>query len=619
MKKYLTSCKINSALQFHQYWQNGCGDVQVNFSFLYSVKYKYLFTTLVLIFFFAFIVIYLWYSGASSYAEKSAVTFVSGALKTSNDNFEIALKDINQIVSYAAVNEENVISVLSGSQEKSSRDILADNRKIETYLLSLFGFHYYLSQIMVADLEGRYYNVGITLPYTDLKEQSWYNDVLNSDGDKPTIILPHYVNDNYTSTRSLVFSIAKPVISNFRVIGIIIADIKFSIFDDIFSSSLENSGTVLMVDNLTGKVIYRSDSQNTGFSPDERDLQIIANGLGPGSGNFSTVIGQESVLVVYNHLAFTNWTTIGIIPKDSLMSNFNKTRNTALLVSLLFCILVMTMSFLTSSLLTRNLLKLNKAMKNIDRDNLDISINIDTKDEIGQLYRQFNSMVLRIKSLIADIKKTENEKRKSEIKALQAQINPHFLYNTLNTIKFLAVMQRAENIKNVSESLLSLLFITMSEKSFITVEDEIKYITSYLNIQKYKYSGKFIYNVSVEEDTCKYMLPKLLLQPIVENSLIHGIAPLNSQGIISIRIYRDENMLKLLVRDNGCGMDEEKIRLILDNKIQSAGIGIYNVISRIKLYFGEEYGVTIQSEPFVNTTLEIAIPLISEDKVDKYV
>jgi two-component system sensor histidine kinase YesM len=228
-------------------------------------------------------------------------------------------------------------------------------------------------------------------------------------------------------------------------------------------------------------------------------------------------------------------------------------------------------------------------------------------------------MIVRIRELINDINHREKEKRKSDLRVLQSQINPHFLHNTLNTIKFLAVLQGADNIKSVSESLSTLLHINMDERNLISVEEELEYIRSYLNIQKFKYSNKFNASFHIEEEIKTCMVLKLLLQPIIENALEYGIGPLPTQGDILIKIYKDGQALKLRVQDNGPGMDQELIAKLLDNSIQTKGIGIRNTISRIKLNFGDDFGIFILSEPYLYTIVEISVPLIIGEEVENHV
>ncbi len=590
-----------------------------------SIKYKFLLSTMTLVFIFTSLTMYLWYTTTYKNAEEMSLTHVNEMINVSTNNFEIVLEDINSIISSVVTNKGNIVSVYSKelSDYNSDKELLDDNRKVENYLHGLYSYKKYIKGLMVTGLDGRSFVNGFMPSLEQLKEQTWYNELLNKEG-KTVLIPPHSISptdgDRENDYTDRTISVCKPIldISNNYVLGFAIADIRCEILQDIFNIDLENYGSVLIIDKKTGEFIYKPEPSKLPSTFSDNEIKRIFNNIDSDKGHMYTKVSDKDVLVIYSTSLFTGWTTVALIPKDMLLSDFYKTRNANIIISALFCIIATIMTFMIMSILTRNILKLNKAIKNIDRDSLNISIIITTNDEIGQLYQQFNNMVARIKNLIDDIKKAEKDKRKLEIKALQSQINPHFLYNTLNTINFLAEIQGAKNIKKVSESLSVLLHINMQDRSFISVGEEIQYIKSYLTIQSYKYSNKFIADFTIEDGVIDCMILKLLLQPIVENAIVHGIAPMQTRGIITIKIFKDENCLKIRIRDNGVGISENKIEELMHTEVDSDSIGIRNVISRIKLHFGEEYGVSIISEPDIFTVVEVTIPVIHSGEVEKF-
>lgn len=589
-----------------------------------SLKYKILSTILIIIVTFTSLTIFLWYSRTSNEVERSSISYVNEILRMSNDNFDIALRDINAIITTVSINKENVIDILTKDNYQSNYELVHDNVKLEKFLISLYSYKHYFGGIMVSNLTGREFNSGLSLSFEQIKALPQFKQIINTKGDI-TFLSPHYYGSEAfkkpnSDIKDTVLSITKPIILNDTCIGIVVADVKCDILYDIFNINLKYNGEVIIIDNTTGEFIFKPEQGSPNIKIDKNSFKKLSDHFTSDSGSFSTTINGKKMLVIYNISPFTKWTTVGLVPHDKLLEGFAKTRNTVLAISFVFCIIAIISSFFISSILTKNLFKLNKAMKQVAYENLDIAIDIKTHDEIGQLYNQFNLMIIKIKELINKVKTNEEEKRKGEIKVLQAQINPHFLYNTLNTIKFLAVLQGADNIKKVSESLSILLHLNMEDRNFITVEEEVQYINSYLHIQKYKYSGKFVPIISVADDVKDYMVLKLLLQPIVENSIMHGISSLvEQQGIISIKIFKEENFLKLKVQDNGIGLSDSTIKNIFNNKIHPTGIGINNVISRIKLHFGDVYGVSILSEQNLFTIVEVSLPLITKDEVEKYV
>ena len=219
------------------------------------------------------------------------------------------------------------------------------------------------------------------------------------------------------------------------------------------------------------------------------------------------------------------------------------------------------------------------------------------------------------------IRGDEKEKRKLEIQALQAQINPHFLSNTLNTVSYIAKMKREETIEVLINATIGLLCDSMkNDDSMHTVEDEIRLIRNYITIQDYRLLGKFTVDIQIEEGIRSCMIPRFILQPVVENSIIHGIEPANRRGVISIKGSRRENHIFFTITDNGIGIESDRIEKVISEpsnqeKARFSGIGIGNVDRRIRLMMGEEYGLIMKSEKNIFTTTEIRLPVLRKEGI----
>jgi two-component system sensor histidine kinase YesM len=331
---------------------------------------------------------------------------------------------------------------------------------------------------------------------------------------------------------------------------------------------------------------------------------------------FNLDIGGSPHLVSYAHIVNADWFVVSTIPYSYLNSESKKTSTNIILLALFCFFIAVILSYLFSISISYPLKKLTRAMNEAKKGNLSINIRDDSKDEISEVANNFNNMLNEIKKLMEDVKNKERQKRDAELKTLQAQINPHFLSNTLNTVKWLANIQKAENIENITTSLIQLLHVSVgSGDDLISIREEIEYIKNYINIQEYRYYNKFKVKFEIEEEIMDCKIIKLLLQPVVENSLIHGIEPMDGQGVIVIKGFRYEDVIKITVTDNGVGMTEDVLKnlLIIEpmaSKSRFSGIGISNVNERIKMYFGEKYGLNIQSVPKLYTTVEITIPII---------
>lgn len=255
-------------------------------------------------------------------------------------------------------------------------------------------------------------------------------------------------------------------------------------------------------------------------------------------------------------------------------------------------------------------------MKKVESGNFDIDIDIDVQgdDEVKRLSRAFNMMVKRIRSLMEQIISEQEAKRKSELKALQAQINPHFLYNTLDSIVWMNENKDYVGVTTMVVALSQFFRISISRgRELITVSDEIEHIKSYLIIQKIRYKNKFKFSIEAQPEALGYKTLKLILQPIVENAIYHGVEQLYDEGIIKINVSIDGDTILFQVTDNGYGIKPDILKDILNKKANekdSGGVGLKNVNERIKLFFGEQYGIEIDSILDVGTTVNIRIPII---------
>ena len=234
--------------------------------------------------------------------------------------------------------------------------------------------------------------------------------------------------------------------------------------------------------------------------------------------------------------------------------------------------------------------------------------------EIDALSDSFEHMVIRNQKLMEKVRQEEISLRKTELKALQAQINPHFLYNTLDAIAWLCEEERNEDAVKMVNALARLFRISISRgHELIPIEKELQHAQSYLQIQNFRYKNQFMYSFDVDETCLSYLCNKITLQPIIENAIYHGMDRMVDEGMIKIGIHQDPNRIIFTVEDNGVGMTEEQCREVLKKEPgDRAGIGIKNVNDRIKIYFGDEYGLTIQSELDVGTCVTITMPKVTE-------
>lgn len=316
---------------------------------------------------------------------------------------------------------------------------------------------------------------------------------------------------------------------------------------------------------------------------------------------------------IYQKNKVANLGILVLIPEKELFKE-ERIFMLANMIALVLIFVVLTwLSFkVISHYVDKPLRKMVSSMQQVEKGNFDNTIGDDRKDEFGYLFRSYNMMVQKIKMLIKELYEEKLLKQAAEIKILQKQINPHFLYNTLDSINWVA---KANNVQDISQVVVSLSnhYRTIFNRGsdFIQIEEMLRSIEDYLYISKFRYGDRFTYEICSDERVNNYSILNLLLQPVVENALIHGIDKKEGEGRIIIKTRLEENNIYFNVIDNGKGMSQEKLQLLLVSiKRQNMNYdsGIRNVHNRIRLFYGEEYGISIQSMPGEGTNIEIKLP-----------
>ena len=288
------------------------------------------------------------------------------------------------------------------------------------------------------------------------------------------------------------------------------------------------------------------------------------------------------------------------------------------LAAVVLCVALLT-SLLLSKLLGRPLRGLADAMESFESDADHFSYRpVGGTREVQELSDSFEHMVLRIQQLMSTVREEEINLRKTELKALQAQINPHFLYNTLDSIAWMCEQGRNADAVKMVHALARLFRISISRgHELIPIAKELEHAESYLQIQMYRYKNQFTYAFDADPDCLGFYCNKITLQPIIENSINHGLDLMVEEGRIDVQVRMDGDDIVFSVRDNGVGMSEEQIEAIMHSEqTDRTGIGIRNVNDRLRIYFGKNYGLHITSEPDVGTCVEIRMPKIREGEYE---
>lgn len=455
-------------------------------------------------------------------------------------------------------------------------------------------------------------------PGAKIKNESWFEGPL---------IYPYINHFSVPHSEELFEASNKWVVSLSRglyikkdnkiVKAVLLVNVNFKNIDKMCRNvSLSKRGYIYIIDR-NGTYIYSPAQESVNESArieENKNIVEISN------GSLIEDTNNEKRIITINPVNYTEWKIVGISYMDEVVTAKKNFQNYIIGISIFGIVLFFFLSTLVSSKISKPIIELKKSMKMVEAGNFDINIKIKGESEVEELSESFNIMVIKIRQLMEQILIEQEAKRKSEIDALQSQINPHFLYNTLDSIVWMAENGNSQDVITMVTSLAKLFRISISRgKNIISVEQEIEHAKNYLIIQKIRYKNKFGFDIKIEPEILKYRTLKLILQPIIENSIYHGIEYMVDKGQISISASKVNNKLLFKVSDNGLGMSQDIVDKLLSKefkKTKGSGVGVKNVHERIRLCFGTEYGIEIDSELEEGTTVKLWLPLIKDENFE---
>jgi|GEM_PF-603217 Predicted signal transduction protein with a C-terminal ATPase domain len=542
--------------------------------------------------------------------KSNAVTSVSDSIRQADESLNIMLEEIDRLNTIVVTNKNTVIDTINSSSVEISYEWFQEQKRIEEFLSSLVANKPYISRIAVVGLNGKVFFSGS--PWLDRSILGTpMMDYMLRNGSKHAYLKQTGVTETITVGREIRY--------NRQAIGVVMVDLNYDFIRKTYGVR-PTADSMLYVLDEQDEFVYRSD-HTPSFAPSEQKIVELKRKfakLGKVEGDVQEkVIGGRSYIVVSRQSDHTGWTTLALIPTDSLLSESARLLKLIIEASAIVLLVVLIGSLQVSSRITINIRRLKSMMMLVKDGNLTFpKKEIRAKDEVGQLYHVFIGMVEELKRLFEGIRISEQEKREAELTALQAQIRPHFLYNSLNTIKYLAKLNGTPNIEEVSGSLIDLMRgVLGNSNEYLTVREELDYVRSYISIVKYKYMEPIIVHEEIEDPSLlDSRVLKLTLQPIVENAVLHGIGSQDQGGFVTIRVYEDNRDLMIEVTDNGKGMTPEQMELLLggsgtkSTSSRFSGMGVRNVHERIVRSFEAPYGIRLYSEPGLYTKVEIRFP-----------
>ena len=454
--------------------------------------------------------------------------------------------------------------------------------------------------------------------YVDMEKQEWYRRAVENrdsfylssahvqhmiQGERPWVItLSRYIPDPMNKEG-----------------GVLFVDLNYSairkLCDD---SSVGKKGYIFILDE-DGNIVYHPQQQQL---YNELQTEYIDEVMNCQTDVLNMGDGDSARLYTISRSDTTGWTVVSC----SYISELLKKSEEAQIIYMLMAVVLVAIALLISSFMaksiTQPILKLQSSMALIQKGDFRAgNVEVESRNEIGSLTETFNVMTLRIQELMEQNINEQKAKRKSEMKALQSQINPHFLYNTLDSIIWMAESGKNEEVVLMTASLARLLRQNISnEEEEISIFDEVEYCRNYLTIQKMRYKDKLEFRIDVAPEITSCQIIKLVLQPLIENAIYHGLKYKESKGLLELIGYAAGEDIIFEIRDNGVGMDEETLNHIFERhtvNYRSNGVGVYNVERRIKLTYGQEYGITYKSRSGEGTVARVCIPKERRDLHEK--
>ncbi|GGG60737.1 sensor histidine kinase [Paenibacillus radicis (ex Gao et al. 2016)] len=448
---------------------------------------------------------------------------------------------------------------------------------------------------------------GISPLTADVKQSAWYDAVMSAaSSDAPLFV---HTRSGSTGSGDGAYSLIRKL--NMQASNRYAKILKIDFHPDTFKQVMDNralQGDLYLV-NQEGVIEFTTASSN-----DWRQQPIP----------FASVDKPEGALVFTKTFPTVDylrgWSIIGIMPEHQILAEIQKSQMAVVYLALVNLLLPTLIIIWIAKSLHDRLLRILKQMKQVKNQRFEPIDHVESTDEIGQLTVEFNRMTGQIKRLIDDVyladiqaKDLELQRRRAQLHALQSQINPHFLFNALEALRMRSLMKREEETARIISSMAKIFRKSLAwGNDWVTVRQETDLIGSFLEIQQYRFGKKLVYSIEVSEAAALCRIPKMIFVPFVENASIHGIEAIHEQGVIQLEVSAEGEELVFLLRDNGIGMEEDKLRYVLSERSleedSEEHVGIRNVIARLQLFYGDAARLDIESTPGAGTTVKMRLP-----------
>lgn len=540
------------------------------------------------------------YHYSSKVVRELTESYTNNVVKQSVLNVDSFFDECNKRLQTISNNEIMIESIMDFDLDYQHQ--LVSLESFKKILLQYNFYHDSIDDIIVIKEGKGIYNTGhdkVRADY-DYYQQEWFVNHL-PDKVRAGFIPPHINNYYYNNPKNrYVISAVIPVMDSMHADntkqGYILMDLKMDRITTIFNDLAMNDYAQFFMTGDENQIVYHADESNI---TDIMEVDEIT-GAGGSSGNYTGIYQGSPTQFIYQTSSVTGWKVIGAISLDSLDQNVVRIRQVTMGIIVLGILFTIAVAYFITARNTKTISSLVMQMEAVSEGNYQGQVEVGGSGEMAVLGSRFNEMVNNINILIKENLMVTIRQKEAEYNALQSKINPHFLNNTLQMIHSMAVLGRTKEIQSLIENLSELFdYVLYEHNNNVPLQDEIRYIQNYLSIYKNKYVRRFDYEVNVCEDVLEVYIPKLLLQPLVENALLHGLKEKAEGGLISVQINRNGIMIEVQVKDNGCGIKEQRLnelrRLLDSDQPADNSIGIKNIYDRLKLTYGADAEFVIDS------------------------
>jgi two-component system sensor histidine kinase YesM len=550
---------------------------------------------------------YISYQISYSALQKRSAANVSQISELVNKNLDTTLQQAIQLAKtplYDTTIQQIVTYYAQHPKLDYDHASLADIQAMENFSLNILIHNTNIDSVDI-------YTAGsVSFPESTIDLQSfenwtslpWFRELMHSSSVR-TLFLPTHMVSSVQGNR-LIFSVVQAIVNiqTFQTVGAIVINMNTqNAIDQMLTETDNQSDTTFLIYGANHQTIYVTPLQSKANDDQPRDLAFshaVQQALRQQAGQLTW--GNTEYFLSSNTSSLSGWTVTALVPSSSLTQDIEAIKQTTVFMICLTILLVVGATLLVIYRLSRQITQLRSLMGQVEMGNLDVRFHAQGRGELTSLGKSFNHMVARLKQLIQDNYESQLQRKKAELAALQSQLNPHFLYNTLGSLQMLAVMEGQDRLATMAYRLGQLMRYSLEPGTLVELRQEVEHIEHFLSLMKERYEERLGYAIQIPEKLLMYKIPRFTLQPLIENAMYHGIDPKSEGGCIEVTGWSEEQHLVLEIRDNGIGMEDQErerwqsaLKYEANLLTRSRHIGILNVQGQIQRIFGADYGLAL--------------------------